>query len=228
MAIRGVETGEIFRQPKAIDPGRKSKAARYGLQVYPVGTEKAKDLIIGFGEHGGRLRLSERNAAGSIVTGRGPGRMHWYREIRGDFYAQITSEVKAPMKGRPRNRLYWTVKQGVRNEALDCCGYALHASRKVKVNLFTEAQWLEREQRLRQPDLAGLAARSAPAPVTDDSADIENDSEIETETETETAAPPAPAPRPAAAPSALDRLRARLPGAGQNNDSAGATTGTFL
>jgi hypothetical protein len=28
--------------------------------VYQVGTEKAKDLLIGFGEHGGRLRLSEQ------------------------------------------------------------------------------------------------------------------------------------------------------------------------
>jgi phage terminase large subunit GpA-like protein len=159
MAIKGFETGEIYRQPKPIDPGRKlSKAARYGLQVYAVGTEKAKDLIIGFGENGGRLRLSGKNDAGDIVTGSGPGRIHWYEGIRGDFYAQVTAEVKGPKKGRPRDRIYWQVKAGVRNEGLDCLVYGLHASRKLRINLWTEAQWMLREQKLRQPDLIGQAA----------------------------------------------------------------------
>lgn len=165
VAIHGRETGEIFRPvPAAIDPGRRNKAARYGLQAYNVGTEKAKDLLIGFGEHGGRLRLSERAPNGDVVTGRGPGRMHWYREIRGDYFKQVTSEVKAPMKGKPRNKIYWQNKPGVRNEALDCEVYALHAARRLKVNLMTEAQWMTIEERLLQPDLIGAAAAVA-APV---------------------------------------------------------------
>jgi phage terminase large subunit GpA-like protein len=163
MAVRGVETGEIFRVPRPIDPGaRPTKAARYGLQVFLVGTEKAKDLIIGFGEHGGRLRLSEKDEQGRVITGRGPGRMHWYRGIRGDWYAQVASEVKAPMKNRPRNKLYWQVKQGVRNEGLDCEVYALHASRRMKVNLMTEAQWNAIEERIRQPDLVGQGRQETP------------------------------------------------------------------
>lgn len=153
VAIKGVETGEIYRVPRAIDPGRLTKAARYGLHVYLVGTEKAKDLIIGFGENGGRLRLSDRDLQGNVVTGRGPGRMHWYRGIRGDYYAQMTSEIKAPMRGRPRQKLYWQVKPGKRNEALDCENYALHSARRIKVNLWTESQWMAREEQLRQPDL---------------------------------------------------------------------------
>lgn len=161
MAIKGTEGGEIFRQPKPIDPGRKTKAARYGLHVYQVGTEKAKDLIIGFGEHGGKLRLAEQGEHG-VITGHGNGRMHWYREIRGDYYAQVTSEIKAPMKGRPRAKLYWQPKSGQRNEALDCEVYALHASRKLKVNLMTEAQWTALEEKLRQPDLISAAAPAAP------------------------------------------------------------------
>jgi phage terminase large subunit GpA-like protein len=169
MAVKGFETGEIFRMPKPIDPGRGTKAAKYGLQVYPVGTEKAKDLVIGFGESGGRLRLSEKDGD-RVVTGRGPGRMHWYRGIRGDYFKQVTAEIKAPQRGRPRNRLYWQCKSGVRNEALDCEVYALHASRRLKVNLMTEAQWLDIEQRVRQPQLLGVvvaktetAAPAAPA-----------------------------------------------------------------
>jgi len=166
MAIRGVESGEIFRIPRPIDPGaRATKASKYGLQIFLVGTEKAKDLIIGFGEHGGRLRLSEKDEQGRAITGRGPGRMHWYRGIRGDWYAQVVSEVKAPMKNRPRNKLYWQVKQGVRNEGLDCEVYALHASRRMKVNLMTEAQWNAIEERIRQPDLVGQGRQEIPVTV---------------------------------------------------------------
>lgn len=157
VAGKGRETGEIFRPPHPVDPGRKSKAARYGLQVYNIGTEKAKDLLIGFGEHGGRLSLSETRDD-KTVTGNGPGRMHWYKGIRGDYFKQLTSEIKAPLKGRPRNKLYWQVKQGVRNEALDCEVYNIHAARRLKVNLMTDAQWLALEQRVRQPDLVAAAA----------------------------------------------------------------------
>jgi phage terminase large subunit GpA-like protein len=162
MAGKGVETGEIFRVPKPIDPSRSTKVSRYGLVIYQVGTERAKDLIIGFGEHGGRLRLSERTIDGAVSTGRGPGRMHWYRDIREDYFPGITSEVKAPLKGRPRGKLYWQVKQSVRNEPLDCEVYALHASRVMKVNLMTEAQWMDVEKKLRQPDLLGGPAMEQP------------------------------------------------------------------
>jgi phage terminase large subunit GpA-like protein len=162
VAIHGRETGEIYRVPAPIDPGRKTKAARYGLHVYNVGTEKAKDLLIGFGEHGGRLRLSEQSPDGRVVTGRGPGRMHWYRGIRGDYFAQVTSEIKAPLKGRPRNKIYWQRKSGVRNEALDCEVYALHAARRIKINLMTEAQWSAIEEKLRQPDLVTAAQAATP------------------------------------------------------------------
>jgi len=159
VAIKGTETGEIYRVPRPIDPGRPTKASRFGLHVYHVGTEKAKDLIIGFGENGGRLRLSEKDKDGNAITGRGPGRMHWYRGIRGDYYAQVTSEIKAPRRGRPRQKLFWDVKVGKRNEGLDCEVYALHSSRRIKVNLWSEAQWMAREEKLRQPDLIAIAQR---------------------------------------------------------------------
>jgi phage terminase large subunit GpA-like protein len=166
VAGKGRDTGEIFRPPQPVDPGRKSKAAKYGLHVYLIGTEKAKDLLVGYGEHGGRLSLCESHPD-RVVTGGGPGRMHWYRGIRGDYFKQVTSEIKAPLKGRPRNKLYWQVKQGVRNEALDCEVYALHAARRIKVNLMSEAQWTDLEQQLRQPQLLPTSAPAAPAPTAD-------------------------------------------------------------
>lgn len=164
VAGKGRETGEIFRPPQPIDPGRKSKASRYGLQVYLIGTEKAKDLIIGYGEHGGRLSLCETHPD-RILTGHGPGRMHWYRGIRGDYFKQVTAEIKAPLKGRPRNKLYWQTKQGTRNEALDCEVYNVHAARRLKINLMSDAQWSDLERRLRQPDLIAQASMPTPAPA---------------------------------------------------------------
>lgn len=194
-AIKGRDVGEIFRPPNPVDPNGRSKASKYGLQVFHVGTEKAKDLIIGFGEHGGRLRLSDRGGD-KVKTGNGPGRMHWYRGIRGDWYTQITSEIKAPMKGRPRNKLYWQVKQGVRNEALDSEVYALHQARKLRINLMSEAQWAALEAKIRQPDLIGQANRPEPLPAS---------ANATTETSTSPdAAPPdsPPAARPTPAPPA--------------------------
>lgn len=124
MAIKGASDRmydrEIFSKPRAIDTRGKnnSKSAKYGLQVYMVGTHKAKDLLIG---ERGRITL----------LGDGKGRMHWYQGIRADFYEQITSEVKAPHRSI-RGKLIWQVKSGVRNEALDCKVYALHAARSLK------------------------------------------------------------------------------------------------
>jgi phage terminase large subunit GpA-like protein len=199
MAIVGREGGEIYRVPQPIDPGRRTKASKYGLVVYQVGTEKAKDLLIGFGEYGGRLRLSERDGD-KTVTGRGPGRMHWHRTIRGDYFAQVTSEVKAPLKGRPRNKLYWQKKSGARNEALDCEVYALHASRRLKVNLMTEAQWQAIEDRLRQPDLIGQAEH-APEPETMDTTQGEAvPADAAPANKTNKAGADAPRPRPSLNP----------------------------
>ncbi len=191
LAVKGRDVGEIFTAPKPIDPNSKSKASKYGLQVYNVGTEKAKDLIIGFGEHGGRLQLK----------GDGPGRMHWYRNIRGDYFVQVTSEIKAPQKGRPRNKLYWQVKQGVRNEALDCEVYALHAARKLRINLMSEAQWAALDLRMRQPDLIAAAVVDEPIPAdaAETSAaevDADDDVDANTPTATQTEPPPAETPRP--------------------------------
>jgi phage terminase large subunit GpA-like protein len=152
MAIKGSSTAsaEIFRKPAGpIDVTSGHKAAKYGLKVYIVGTSRAKDLILG-GEGSGWLQL----------TGTGPGRMHWYRGIRADWYTQVTSEVKAPARGLPRGAKVWQKKAGVRNEALDCEVYALHAARALRIDIRSEAQWAAIEQMLLQPSLLSEAPAS--------------------------------------------------------------------
>lgn len=142
MAIKGASVDsrdkEIFTKPSQSPDTNQAntKAARFGLRVFIVGTHKAKTLI------DSRLRLK----------GAGPGRMHWYSEIRADYYAQLTNEVLAP---HPRNpsKMVWQILSGRRNEALDCEVYALHAARSLKTHLLRGPEWDQLEQQLMQPTL---------------------------------------------------------------------------
>ncbi len=155
MAVKGAsdtDSGrEIFAPPKtAIDTNRQDKAHRYGLRPYIVGTNRAKDLLLE-----GRLKLK----------GTGPGRMHWYKTVRPDYWSGLLAEIKAPHRTL-KHRKVWQKKSGVANEPLDCEIYAFHAARSLKLNLFRESNWLAFEQAVRQLSL--LEAAGVPAPQPDD------------------------------------------------------------
>ncbi|WP_275629063.1 terminase gpA endonuclease subunit [Pseudomonas sp. 273] len=153
MAIKGASVDnkdkEIFTKPPAsVDTTQdNTKAAKYGLRVFIIGTHKAKTLI------DSRLRLK----------GSGPGRMHWYSEIRSDYYEQLTNEVLAPHPRQP-TKMIWQKKAGRRNEALDCEVYALHAARSLKTHLLRDAEWDQLEQQLLQPTLFTSDEPTAPVP----------------------------------------------------------------
>lgn len=153
MAIKGASRNsrekEIFsRLAPSVDTTQdNTKAAKYGLRVHIVGTHKAKTLI------DARLRLK----------GRGPGRMHWYREIRADYFEQVTNEVLAPHPRSP-SVMVWQKKAGRRNEALDCEVYSLHAARSLKTHLLTDKEWDQLEQQLLQPSLFTNDQPVAPVP----------------------------------------------------------------
>jgi phage terminase large subunit GpA-like protein len=155
MAIKGssdLTDKEIFSTPgRSIDNKNPTKAAKYGLQIYIVGTQKSKDLLY--------KRL--------MLTGNGPGRMHAYKTVRADYWDQLNSEVKAPSRTN-RRRLIWQKLAGKRREAPDSERYALHAARAIKLHLKTPAQWDALEHQLKQADLF-----SAPpvSPETKSSAD---------------------------------------------------------
>lgn len=157
MAIKGDSNDygikEIFSRPRSIDTrGRgNTKASKHGLHIYMVGTHKAKDLIAG------RIKMA----------GQGHGRMHWYREVRGDYYKQLTGEVKAPHRSM-RNKKIWQRKAGAKVEALDGEVYALHAARSLKTHLMTDAQWELIERDLMQVDL--FAEHKQPVAATEKTA----------------------------------------------------------
>jgi len=149
MAVKGSSLSatdkEIFTLPsRSIDTNRNnSKASKYGLKVFSVGTGKAKDVIAA------RLKL----------LGSGAGRMHWYGDVRQDYFEQITSEIKAPHRSI-RGRLVWQKKSGVRNEGLDCEVYTLHAARSLKLHLYKPGQWDDIEKRYMQVDLFSASEQS--------------------------------------------------------------------
>jgi len=153
MAIKGssVADSEIFRRPTAsIDSThRNTKASKHGLRTYIVGVNRAKDLLLG-DKGPGRLALE----------GSGPGRVHWYRDVRTDYLTQFMSEVKVPVRGQ-RGKRVWQVKKGVRNEVLDAEIYALHAGRALKVHLMRDAHWAALETGFRQQALFALPAVAA-------------------------------------------------------------------
>ena len=146
MAIKGASVDSLDKEiyskpPQSVDTNQaNTKAAKYGLRVHIVGTHKAKTLI------DARLRL----------PGSGPGRMHWYAEIRPDYFEQVTNEVLAPHPRSP-SKMVWQRKAGRRNEALDCEVYALHAARSLKTHLLRDSEWDQIEQQLMQPTLFASA-----------------------------------------------------------------------
>lgn len=126
---------EIYSRPKPVDHKSDTKASRYGLQVYLVGTQRAKDLIAE------RLKLE----------GDGPGRMHWYDAGEG-YFRQMLSEVKAPDRRRG-GRLTWQQRRGEANEALDCEVYAVHAARRLRLHTRPQSWWDAQRQLLLQTNL---------------------------------------------------------------------------
>lgn len=134
---------EIWTPPKPIDPNnRATKASRYGVLIHMVGTAKAKDLILGWAQDGGRVRL----------TGNGAGRMHWYEDVRADFYEQLLSEIKIPSRKDPKKRV-WKPRTDRRNELLDCTVGVVWLSRHLRLHLRRPAQWEMQEIRLKQSSI---------------------------------------------------------------------------
>lgn len=146
---------DIFTPPKmAVDFNAKQRPHPSGVKPYIVGTQVAKDLILGVDEQGGRIKL----------LGQGPGRMHWYKTVRPDYWDQLTAEVKVPHKS-VRGRMVWACQAGRRNEGLDCEVMALHAARSLKLYLWHQERWAAEDARLRQPALFGDSTPMAALPA---------------------------------------------------------------
>lgn len=134
---------EIFTPPSmTLDVNAADKASKYGLKLFFIGTQRAKDDIAG------RLRLK----------GNGPRRMHWYRDVPVRYFEQLTNEVQVPNRA---GKMVWVEKAGKRNEALDCEVGALHGALGLRLSSLTEAQWRGIEAQVLQADLLKSQAQNA-------------------------------------------------------------------
>ena len=157
LAIKGSQVidAEILTPPRKIDLNAKAtKAAKYGLQVYMVGVNKAKDLLAE------RLKL----------TGHGAGHMHTYKGVREDYHTQLCGEVKAPSRKHGGKKL-WQRKAGAAVEAWDCEAYAIHLARYLRLHLKSPADWDSIEAGLMQADLL-MDADAQPVLASDETAAV--------------------------------------------------------
>ncbi len=153
MAIKGSSSRqdpEIFSPPRVRGVDHQnakhpSKADKYGLKPFMVGTQKAKDWLAG------KMKL----------TGDGPGRWHMCSDVRTDYFEQLTGEVKAPHRTL-KNKKVWQPKSGRAIEAWDCEVYALHAARAKRVHLMQPREWDNLEQKILQSDLFSVPIPAAP------------------------------------------------------------------
>ena len=124
----------IIGKPTAVDVNHKGEKIKRGASIYLVGTDTAKDLILG------RLRLKEP----------GPGFMHFSQELPDEYYEQLTSEKRVQKHMRGRVYYDWTLPSGVRNEALDLEVYAIAAAHRLGIHRWKRRRW-EMEAKRHQP-----------------------------------------------------------------------------
>lgn len=115
----------IIAKPSSVDVNHKGETIKRGAQVYLIGTDTAKDLILG------RLRL--KNA--------GPGFVHFSRDLPDEYYEQLTSEKRVSKRVSGRVFYVWMLPAGVRNEALDLEVYALAAAQKIGIHKWKPRRW---------------------------------------------------------------------------------------
>jgi len=95
------------------------------------------------------------------LTGDGPHRMHWYETVRPDFYEQLLSEIKIPLRQNPKRR-QWKKRNDRRNEALDCTVYAFWLVHALRLHIQKPTWWDHVEKKIRQQGLFEIAE---PTPV---------------------------------------------------------------
>ena len=126
IAIKGssVRNKPVITKPSSVDVTFSGKTLKDGVQLWPVGTDTAKEIIYG--------KFNIKSGAGS---------MHFSNELPDEFYEQISSEklITRYHKGFPRKE--WVKPSHVRNEVLDCSVYSLAAAYHLGMNKFSQRDW---------------------------------------------------------------------------------------
>lgn len=117
-----------------------------GVKLWTIGVDTAKDLLLG------QLAIEQP----------GPGYVHFSRELKREWFEQLTAEQRILAKVNGRDAYKW-VKRRPRNEVLDCRNYALHAAMGLGLHQYTDRRWAQVEQSVQPPaDLFSMPAAVAP------------------------------------------------------------------
>lgn len=158
LALKGASRGkqQILSKPTAQDLNWRGSSVRSGVQLRQVGTDTAKDLLIG--------RLGIGNA--------GSGYVHVPAAYSAsDEFEQMTAERLLPCSINGQRQFRWTLPAGERNEALDCWVYAYAAAVWLGIDRMGEASWTRREAKY-SPRERGLFDEPI-APVVADSVGVD-------------------------------------------------------
>lgn len=129
-AIKGSseENRPILGPSSLQDVDWRGQKLRQGVKLWSVGTDTAKDLLLG------QLSIEEP----------GPGCVHFASDLPREWFEQLTSEQRILAKVQGRDVYRW-VKRRPRNEVLDCRNYALHAAFGLGLHKYTDRKWAEVE-----------------------------------------------------------------------------------
>ncbi len=150
-AIKGSseENKPILMPASSVEVNWKGQRWPNGLKLWQVGTDTAKDLLLG--------QLS--------IESPGPGHVHMAADLPREWFEQLTAEQRVLMKVNGKDTYRW-VKRRPRNEVLDCRVYAMHAAFGLGLHQYTDRRWAQIEAAV-QPaeDLFTRGSVEAPIPT---------------------------------------------------------------
>jgi terminase, large subunit len=175
-AVKGdSKSGQPIKGRKSfVDVNDRGRTIKRGATLWAVGTDTAKDLLHGRFE----------------VMTPGPGFVHFPTDMPPEFYSQLTSEARVPVRTARGDEFRWVKPNGARNEVLDCTVYALFCVQALDLHRYSDQMWRRLESAV-EPDLFDTPAEPD-----------ENAVQLAPEPEQALNDTPPPAPRPAQAPAA--------------------------
>lgn len=125
IGIKGQNIPIILGRPKDLDINYQGRTIKRGIQLWPVGTDKAKEELYG------RLRL-EKNVDGTYPIG-----YCHFPEYGTEYFKMLTAEERRARKTKGYTQYFWE-KIRDRNEALDCRVYARAAAAHLGLDHWTD------------------------------------------------------------------------------------------
>lgn len=132
-AIKGdnVPGKPIAAGSRLVDVNLSGRIIKGGVRLYFVGTDTAKDEL----------------HACLQLTGSGPGRIHFHRDVRHEFYQHLAAEQRELVRTASGDVYRWVLVD-TRNEGLDGTVYAMFCSALRGTASHTEGMWKNRENQL--------------------------------------------------------------------------------